>query len=128
MTASGEFPVGISYELAGATARQQGAPIDVLLMADGGGWDMDATAVLKGARNAAAARRLADWSASRKANELYSRYLAMVAIEGVRSTIPEYPEGVEQSMIRNDFVWAAAERPRILAEWQKRYHAKQEPK
>jgi iron(III) transport system substrate-binding protein len=126
MAAAGEYPIAIAYELGGATARQQGAPIDVLLMEEGGGWDMDATAILRGTRNLAAARRLADWSASRKANELYSRYLAMVAIDGIASPIPGYPEGVARSMIKNDFEWAARERPRILAEWQKRYDAKSE--
>ncbi len=126
MAAAGEFPIAIAYELAGATARQQGAPIDVLLMAEGGGWDMDATAILRGTKQLAAARRLADWSASRKANELYSRYLAMVAIDGIRSPIPEYPDGVARSMIKNDFEWAARERGRILAEWRKRYDAKSE--
>ena len=33
--ASGEFPVGISYELAVAQAKQRGAPVDVLLMKAG---------------------------------------------------------------------------------------------
>ncbi|MCC6470780.1 MAG: putative 2-aminoethylphosphonate ABC transporter substrate-binding protein [Alphaproteobacteria bacterium] len=128
MAANGEFTVGIAYELAGATARQQGAPIDTLLMQEGGGWDMDATAILKGTKNLALAQRLADWSASRPANEIYSQYLAVVAIEGVKSDIPFYPKGVEQSMIKNDFAWAAANRQRIIDEWRRRFDAKSEPK
>lgn len=128
MASAGEFTVGISYELAGASARQQGAPVDVLLMKEGGGWDMDATAILQGTKNVDAAKRLADWAASRKANELYSRYLAIVAIPGIKTTIPNYPEGVEQSMIRNDLAWASDNRQRILAEWQRRYDGKSEPK
>ena len=44
--AAGEFPVGISYELAGAQAKEKGAPVDVLLMKEGGGWDMDAAGIL----------------------------------------------------------------------------------
>jgi len=128
MAANGEFAVGISYELAGATAKQQGAPIEPLLMKEGGGWDMDATAILKGARNLEAAKVLADWSASREANVMYSKNLAVVAIEGIKSEIPGYPLGVEQSMIRNDFAWAAANRQRILDEWRRRFDAKSEPK
>ena len=46
--ATGEFTVGISYELAGAQAKQRGAPVDVRLMKEGGGWDMDAGRDLKG--------------------------------------------------------------------------------
>ncbi len=128
MAAGGEFALGVSYELAGATARQQGAPVDVLLMKEGGGWDMDATAILASTKSLDAAKRLADWSASRKANELYSKYLALVAIAGVKSAIPGYPEGVEQSMIKSDLAWASANRQRILDEWRKRYDGKSEKK
>lgn len=122
--ATGEYPVGISYELAGANARQTGAPIDTLLMKEGGGWDMDTAAILKGTRNLAAAQRLMDWAASRKANELYSRFVSQVAIEGISSPRSFYPEGVADSMIRNDFAWASENRARILEEWQRRYEGK----
>jgi iron(III) transport system substrate-binding protein len=128
MAATGEFAVGVAYDLAGAVARQQGAPVEVLLMEEGAGWDMDAAAILSGARNLEAAKRLADWSASRKANELYSRYLGLIAIDGVKSPIAEYPEGVERTMIRNDLAWASHNRERILAEWTRRYEAKSEKK
>jgi iron(III) transport system substrate-binding protein len=33
-----------------------------------------------------------------------------------------------QHMAKNDLQWAAANRARILAEWEKRYGAKSEPK
>ncbi len=126
MAATGEFAIGIAYDLAGAVARQQGAPVDVVLMEEGTGWDMDAAAVLRGTKKLAAAKLLVDWSASRKANELYSRYLGLIAIDGIKSPIAEYPEGVERSMIRNDLNWAADNRERILAEWRKRYDGKSE--
>ena len=124
LASTGEYAVGISYELAGANAKQIGAPIDVLLMKEGGGWDMDAAGLLKGTRNAEAAKRLLDWAASHKANELYSRFVSQVAIEGISSPRPFYPEGVAQSMIKNDFAWASENRARILAEWQRRYEGK----
>ena len=40
--------------------------------------------------------------------------------------MPGYPPGVEASLIKNDFAWAAANRERILAEWQRRYEGKAE--
>ena len=119
--AAGEFPVGISYELAGAQAKQRGAPVDVLLMKEGGGWDMDAAAILAGTQKPQAARRLLDFASSRKANEVYARFIQQVAIEGIAKPIPFYPEGVAASMIRNDLVWASDNRDRIVAEWQRRY-------
>jgi len=122
--AAGEFPLGISYELAAASARQKGAPIEGLMMKEGGGWDMDAAAILRGTKKPAAVRRLMDFAASRKANELYASFVSQVAMEGVASNIPDYPAGVAASMIRNDFAWASENRARILAEWARRYDGK----
>ncbi len=128
MAGAGEFAVAIGYDLSGAQQKQRGAPVDVLLMREGSGWDMDAAAILKGARNPEAARRLMDWAASRKANELYARWLPLVAMDGVAGPVPHYPANIEAAMIRNDFTWASANRARILAEWQRRYDSKSEPR
>ena len=122
--ASGEFPLGISYELAAASARQKGAPIEGLMMKEGGGWDMDAAAILRGTKKPEAARRLMDFASSRRANELYASFVSQVAMEGVTGNIPDYPAGVAASMIKNDFAWASENRTRILAEWTKRYEGK----
>jgi iron(III) transport system substrate-binding protein len=122
--ASGEFPLGISYELAAASARQKGAPIEGLVMKEGGGWDMDAAAILRGTKKPEAARRLMDFASSRKANELYASFVSQVAMPGIASAIPDYPVGVAESMIKNDFAWASANRTRILEEWARRYDGK----
>jgi iron(III) transport system substrate-binding protein len=122
--ATGEFPVGISYELAGVIEKNRNAPIEILLMKEGGGWDMDTAAILAGTSKLAAAQKLMDFAASRRANELYAKWVTQVAIDGVAKPLPNYPEGVAQSMIRNDFGWAAAHRDRILREWQTRYSKK----
>ena len=122
--AAGEFPLGISYELAAASARQKGAPIEGLVMKEGGGWDMDAAAILRGTKKPDAARRLMDFAASRKANELYASFVSQVAMADIASNIPNYPAGVADSMIKNDFAWASANRTRILEEWARRYDGK----
>lgn len=122
--ATGEFPLGISYELAAASARQKGAPIEGLVMKEGGGWDMDAAAILRGTRKPEAVRRLMDFASSRKANELYASFVSQVAMPGITSSIPDYPAGVAESMIKNDFAWASENRARILEEWARRYDGK----
>ena len=128
LAASGEFPLGISAEISAADARTRGAPIEGLLMKEGGGWEMDTAAILRGTRNLEPARRLMDFAASRKANELYATFVSQVAMPGVASTIPGYPAGVARSMIKNDFAWASANRGRILAEWTRRYEGKAQKK
>jgi iron(III) transport system substrate-binding protein len=124
LAAAGEFPLGISAEISAADARQKGAPIEGLIMKEGGGWEMDTAAILRGTRNLEAAKRLMDFAASRRANELYASFVSQVAMPGIASNIPDYPAGVAESMIKNDFAWASANRTRILAEWTKRYEGK----
>src|SRR5215207_9464884 len=92
-------------------------------------WQKDSTGVitariLKGTQKLEAAQRLLDFAASRSANEVYARFIQQVAIEGIAKAIPFYPEGVAASMIKNDLVWAAENRDRIVAEWARRYGRK----
>ena len=123
--AAGEFPLGISYELAAASARQKGAPIEGLIMKEGGGWDMDAAAILRGTRKPEAARRLMDFAVEPQGQ----RALRLVREPGRHAghrqpTFPDYPAGVARSMIKNDFAWASENRTRILEEWARRYDGK----
>lgn len=127
--AAGEYPMGISIEYTGASLKTKGAPIDVILPTEGSGWDMEATAIVKGTKKSDAAKKLADWAVTRDANELYNNYYAVVAMEGVKTDIPNYPANAEGHMIsNNNFTWAAENRERILAEWTKRYDSKSEAK
>lgn len=122
--AAGEFPVGISHDLVAGQLAAQGGPIDIVVMQEGGGWEMDAAGIVKGARNVAAARKLIDWSASQQANTLYAGFVNQVARSDVAPANPNYPPAVARSMIKNDLEWASANRDRILAEWTKRFSRK----
>jgi iron(III) transport system substrate-binding protein len=126
--AKGERMVGIGFDMRGAREKTQGAPIDLILPKEGAGWDMEATAIVKGTRNLAAAKKVADWVATRKANELYGKYYALVAHPDVKSAPPNYPADAEAKMAKNDFTWMAENRERILAEWTKRYDSKAAPR
>lgn len=129
MAAAGEYPIGLSIEYTGAQQKTKGAPIDVILAKEGTGWDMEATAIVKGTRNLDAARKLADWASTAKAATLYTQYYAVAAVKGVANYPANYPANAESAMIKkNDFAWAASNRDAILAEWSKRYNAKSEPK
>ena len=128
MAAAGEIPVGISFAYRGAQEKTKGAPIDVIAPSEGLGWDLEAFAITKGTKKLEAAKQLADWSVTRKANELYNQGYAVVAMPGVAKPVPNFPEGIAKLMIKNDFEWAAKHREAILAEWAKRYDSKSEPK
>ena len=126
--ASGETPIGISFAFRGAKSKNAGAPITIVVPKEGVGWDMEATAIMKGTKNLAAAKKLVDFTVTKGANAMYNSGYAVVAFPGVAKPVKNFPAGITEAMIDNNFEWAATNRGRILAEWKKRYDAKSEPK
>jgi iron(III) transport system substrate-binding protein len=128
MAGSGEYPVGISFEFRAARMKKQGAPLDIVFPSEGSGWDMEATAIVKGTKNLETAKKFVDWTITDKALKLYNEGYAIVAIAKMSQPIEFLPTNMLEHMAKNDFQWAATNRARILAEWQKRYDTKSEPK
>ncbi len=128
LAASGETTIGISFAFRGAKSKNKGAPIDIIIPSEGIGWDMEATSIMKGTKKLDAAKKLVDWSVTRKANEMYNEGYAVVAIMDVAKPVEHFPPNVGKAMIDNNFAWAANNRRKILAEWQSRYDSKSDPK
>lgn len=128
MAAAGETVVGVSYAFPGVKAINDGAPLSVILPAEGLGTEVEGVALIKGGKNHAAAKLLYDFAMSEESAKIANKYYPVVARTGVSSPIPNYPEGEEEKMMLMDFVWLADNRERILAEWQKRYGVKDAPK
>jgi iron(III) transport system substrate-binding protein len=126
--AKGERLMGIGFDMRGAREKTQGAPIDIIIPKEGAGWDMEATAIVKGTKNLAATKKVADWIATKGASELFGKYYALVSHPEVKSAPVNYPANAEAQMAKNDFTWMAENRERILAEWVKRYESKAAPK
>jgi iron(III) transport system substrate-binding protein len=126
--ARGEVAIGVSFAFRGAKSKAQGAPLKIIIPSEGIGWDMEATAIVKGTKKLKAAQTLADWSISEKANKMYNEGYAVIGITELAKPVKFFPEGISAAMIDNDFEWAAKNRKRILKEWQARYDSKSEPK
>lgn len=126
--AAGEVPIGVSFAFRGAKSKAQGAPLEIIVPSEGIGWDMEATAIVRGTDDLEAAKKLVDWSVTEKANKLYNEGYAVVAIPGLAKPVEHFPDGITEAMIDNDFEWAARNRGKILSEWQSRYDVKSEPK
>jgi iron(III) transport system substrate-binding protein len=126
--AKGERLIGIGLDMRGASEKTKGAPLELIVPKEGAGWELEATAIVKGTKNLDAAKKLADWAATKKANELYAKSYAVVAYPGINALPPNYPPNAEKAMIKNDMEWMAKNRERILAEWTKRYDGKSAPK
>jgi len=125
---AGEFVMGISFEYRANATKASGAPVDLIFPKEGVGWDMEAAAIMKSTKKMDAARKLMDFAVTKQANELYAKNYAIVALPGVAQPLPNLPPNYEKMLVKNDFGWAAKNRDRILAEWNKRYNAKAEPK
>ncbi|MFN4243276.1 MAG: putative 2-aminoethylphosphonate ABC transporter substrate-binding protein [Tepidisphaerales bacterium] len=119
--AAGECAIGISFCYASLQARERGAPIEVVFPAEGSGWEMEASALVRKREIAPAARRFLDWATGRSAVTEYGRSYGVLSREDVRSDRAGYPADVDAQMAPNDLSWAASHRDRILEEWNRRY-------
>ena len=125
---AGEAIIGISYATPGVKAINDGAPLQIILPEEGLGWEIEATAIVKGAPNLADAKLLADWASSREAAEISARFLPMTAYEDIQSLPKNYPAGEKDKLLKMDFAKLAANRDAVMDEWQKRYGTKVPPK
>lgn len=128
LAASGEIPIGVSFAFRGAKSISEGAPLKIVVPSEGVGWDMESAAIVAGTDNLEAAQKLMDFAVTKEANEMYNESFAVVAMPDVAKPVDNFPEGLEDAMIENDFEFAANNRNRILEEWQSRYDSKSEPK
>jgi iron(III) transport system substrate-binding protein len=123
---AGEFVVGISFDFRGNDVKQKGAPVELIFPTEGLGWDIEAAGIMKNTKKMDAAKRLMDWVATKEANEAYAKNFALVAHPEVKPALPHLPSDLDKRLIKNDFAFAARNRDKILAEWQRRYAAKSE--
>lgn len=128
MAAKGEYMVGMGFDIRGSRLKEEGAPIDIIMPKDGLGWDMNAMAIVKGTKKLDAAKKLVDWGISEEANRLYGTKRSVVAMPGYAKPLPHLPTDMDARIMKQDFAWAAKNRARILAEWEKRYGTKADPK
>jgi iron(III) transport system substrate-binding protein len=126
--AAGEYVMGISLPLRGATLKTMGAPIDVIIPTDGIGWEMQGVAIMKTTKNLKDAQTFVNWSVSESAMDAYAARAEVVAYPVKTPKAQNLPPELASRMIKNDFAWASANQPTILAEWRKRYDGKSEAK
>lgn len=126
--ARGEYAIGLSFDMRAVTLKNQGAPIEIIVPADGVGFDLEGAAIVRGTRNEAAAKRLMDYAASEAAMAVYGRYYALLGHPGVSPSVQGYPPAFAERLANVDFGQVASNRDRILAEWSRRFDAKSAPR
>ncbi|GED54655.1 putative 2-aminoethylphosphonate ABC transporter substrate-binding protein [Brevibacillus borstelensis] len=129
MAAAGEYPIGISFGYRGITEKKKGAPLEVVFPEEGAGWDVEANALVKKKQIKPEAKLFLDWAITDEAMKEYNKNFAIITLSSAGGTIPEgYTKDPKSQLIQNDLSKVAKERPKILAEWDKRFSTKSEPK
>jgi len=121
---AGEFAVGASFALRAIKNIEEGFPITMIIPAEGAGNELEATGLMKSSRNKEEAKRFIDWTLSENAVNEYYKWKEIVTVDG--GTMPKsfieagLPKDIGSVMVEMDFSWSAANRDRILEEWQSR--------
>ncbi len=117
MTAAGEFAVGASFDFVVAEQKKQGFPVEFVFPIEGAGYEVEANALLKGAKNMGAAKKFLDWAVSEGAMKEYSKFKYGVTLPGI-PTRPDLPKLSEIKLYPMDFAWQAKNRDEILKKWE----------
>ena len=117
MTAQGEFAVGCSFDFVVGELKKQGAPVEFVFPIEGAGYEVEANALLKGAKNVNAAKKFLDWAISPNAMKLYSKFKLGVTLPGI-PTRTDMPKLTEIKLYPMDFAWQAKNRDAILKKWE----------
>ena len=123
---SGEFPIGISWPGRAIKIIKAGAPIDMII-------PEEKEKMIEETHSLATEfeQQYIDGFITRGDMELFGQLQSIIADPSKITKDPELPDfydEVQAKLINNDFVWAAANKNRIVNEWKKRYDGKTEPK
>jgi iron(III) transport system substrate-binding protein len=118
LTASGEYAIGCSFAYVYSSLKKKGFPVVMVLPEEGAGFELEANALLKGAKHEKAAKRFLDWAISKKAMERYAKFKLGVTYPGIQGP-KDLPALDTIKLAPMDFPWQSENRSKILDVWQK---------
>jgi len=129
MASKGEVAIGVSFGYRVAKQMSDGYPVKMVFPAEGAGYELEANALLKGAKNPEAAKMFLDWAISENAMKAYSKYKMIVTREGIVSecTLP-LPKAEDVKLAKMDFEWSANNKTELMEKWTSLFVAKTTPK
>ena len=120
--ARGETGIAIGFLALAAGEIKQGLPLKTLVPCEGTGYEIGAMSLIKGARNADAAKRFYEWSLTPAAQALAAQS-GSFTIPSHRDTPlhPLMPAAVEMKFVDYDLkkFGARAERTRLISRWER---------
>jgi iron(III) transport system substrate-binding protein len=119
--AAGEYVIGASFAFVIANLKAEGKPVEMVLPEEGSAYELEANALMKGARHPNNARKFLDWAISDDAMKLYAKWKIGVTKPGIPPSRPDLPRLEDITLIPMDFDWQAANRGDILITWQDKF-------
>jgi iron(III) transport system substrate-binding protein len=120
LTAAGEYAVGCSFAFVYSSLKRQGSPVALVMPEEGAGFELEANALLKGAKNEAAAKKFLDWAISKNAMQEYAKFKLGVTYPGIPGP-PDLPPLETIKLAPMDFPWQSENREKILDVWQSHF-------
>ena len=117
LTAAGEYAIGCSFAYVYSSLKKQGFPVALAFPEEGVGYELEANALLKGAKNAAAGKKFLDWAISKSAMTEYAKFKLGVSYPGIPGP-SDLPALDTLDLAPMDFPWQSANRSKILDFWQ----------
>ena len=118
LTAAGEYAIGCSFAFVYSSLKKKGFPVALVLPKEGAGYELEANALLKGAKHEAAAKKFLDWAISTRAMESYAKFKLGVTYPGIQGP-KDLPALSTVKLAPMDFPWQSENREKILEIWQK---------
>lgn len=120
LTAAGEYAVGCSFAFVYSSLKKKGFPVALVMPEEGAGFELETNALLKGAKNEAAAKQFLDWAISEGAMKEYAKFKLGVTYPGIPGPA-DLPALNTIKLAPMDFPWQSKNRAKILEVWQNHF-------
>ncbi len=116
LTAAGEYGIGCSFAFVYSSLKKKGFPVIMVLPEEGAGFELEANALLEGAKHEAAAKKFLDWAISESAMKGYAKFKLGVTYPGIEGP-KDMPSLDTIKLAPMDFPWQSKNRTKILEVW-----------
>jgi len=117
LTAAGEYAIGCSFAFVYSSLKRKGFPVALVMPEEGAGYELEANALLKGAKHEKAAKKFLDWAISKSAMTQYATFKLGVTYPGIKGP-KDMPDLKTIKLAPMDFPWQSKNRTKILEVWQ----------
>ena len=117
LTAAGEYAIGCSFAFVYSSLKKKGFPVALVLPEEGVGYELEANALLKGAKHEKAAKKFLDWAISKSAMNQYAKFKLGVTYPNIQGP-KDLPALKTVKLAPMDFPWQSKNRVEILEVWQ----------